>query len=377
MRIIGIGQANLHTLLKVIKDEVSQIIRAPMSIGFSQYITAAENPDRFKKRATSAGFEFIPTDPYVKNSDDDEANRRILQTDPESIAALVIVTADVLDYMESLERKKAQKIQIFIAAITAAESDGSFPLSVHSQATIREKQYTLIDLGKYKEGLLLTKWKDMSISSATSIKEKGGDSSTEKLNVLNDAGHLDLYQWAEARQAYLYAQISAYAHQQDLKNVQHASEEISFLSGLAKIINIREKGDQKKEVRNLTHMEKKILRRPWTRITVLTKAQRHERILFALRKYQPASMSTLLKEIGNIEHQTLLRDLHKLETEGLVKSVGKTKWTRYTLNTNSEEESETEKLLDITEAAKRLRVSEDWLYRHWRELPSSRKLSKK
>jgi predicted DNA-binding transcriptional regulator AlpA len=37
-------------------------------------------------------------------------------------------------------------------------------------------------------------------------------------------------------------------------------------------------------------------------------------------------------------------------------------------------ESNSERLLDVTEAALRLNVSEDYLYHHWKDLPFARKL---
>ena len=35
--------------------------------------------------------------------------------------------------------------------------------------------------------------------------------------------------------------------------------------------------------------------------------------------------------------------------------------------------SQSEQLLDVAEAAARLKVGEDWLYRHWKQLPFARK----
>ncbi len=166
MRIIGIGQASLSKLLEVVSGEVSKAIQAIVTVGFAQYVTAAEDPERFEKRVASAGFQFIPTDPYIKDSDDAEVNRRILLANPIHIDALVVVTTDLLDYVKSLERKRAQNISIFIASITAADTDGGFPLSVHSRHMIKEKNYTLIELEQYRKDLLLTEWSDRSASPA-------------------------------------------------------------------------------------------------------------------------------------------------------------------------------------------------------------------
>ncbi len=172
MRIIGIGQVNFYKLRDVISNEVSQAIQSPVVIDFAKYVTAANNPKRFEKRVTAAGFQFIPTDHRVKGSDDEEINKLILHADTDAIAALIVVTADVLDYVGSLEINRPQNLHIFIAAVTANESDGRPPLSLYSLATIQEKRYTLINLEAYKDDLLLTEWVDAPVSSNAAAEAK-------------------------------------------------------------------------------------------------------------------------------------------------------------------------------------------------------------
>lgn len=305
MRIIGIGQVNLQKLLEVICWEVSQTIQAPVTIGFAQYITAAENPNRFKKRAKLAGFEFMPTPPDVENSDDDEVNRCITLTDPDSITAMVVVTADVLDYVEMLETKRSQHIRIFIAAITAGESNGHSPLSMHSRGIMAENQYALIDLGKYKKDLLVTEWVDFVRPSAKDSK------------MHSDAGHLNLYEWIDARCAYLYSQISFYAGKQDLGNIQQASGEISHLVNLAKRV-------QEQKAEEIISNEKK-------KILFSGEGEREQKILFILNKREFVSMSMLLQEIPCATKHNLLRDISSLKGKGLIRSTGYSNMIRYSL----------------------------------------------
>lgn len=335
MRVIGIGQVNLKKLLEVVSREVSQAIQAPVTIGSAQYITAAQNPDRFKKRVKLGGFQFISTNPCVKDSDDEEVNRRIVSTNPNSVAALVIVTADLLDYVVSLEAKRAQHIQIFVAAITANESDGHFPLSVHSRQIIKEHQYTLIDLGNYKEDLLLTEWVDsVRPYIVRTDTRNGSESTTEESKIPSDAGHLNLHEWQNARCIYLYSQISVYAGKQDLEGIQGASKEISFLIDLVKTTSAPYEKVPEKGVQEVALKEKN--KELFLSADVI---ERREKILSVLSKHEITSMAMLFQEIPDVTKQTLRRNLRDLEAEGLVTFIGKLKGSRYMLTQKTENES--------------------------------------
>ncbi len=171
MRIMGIADADLVKMLKIICDEVSRSIGPPVSIGWAKYVTAASNPERFAKKVTAAGFELVATDPEQKDSDDAAVNRFIIETNPRSICALVIVTTDLLDYVQSLQRKKHQNIAIFVAAITLPDDDGRPPLSTRSQNVIKNNEYGFINLACYKNELLLTPWEDKREESAKQLIE--------------------------------------------------------------------------------------------------------------------------------------------------------------------------------------------------------------
>ncbi|OHA03161.1 MAG: hypothetical protein A3J58_03460 [Candidatus Sungbacteria bacterium RIFCSPHIGHO2_02_FULL_52_23] len=184
MRILEIGTANLKNLLEVIREGVATELKCPAAIRFAKYVTAAEHPQRFEKYIKADGFDMIPTNPHIKDSDDAEVNRLIIETNPAHVAALVVVTTDLLDFVRSLERKRAQDIRIFVAAITSREPGGGYPLSEHSRRVIRENGYVFIDLETHKEALFISKWVDrknvpiaeaVSVSVSEQVSEPAGD----------------------------------------------------------------------------------------------------------------------------------------------------------------------------------------------------------
>ncbi|MBI2053595.1 MAG: hypothetical protein HYT41_02535 [Candidatus Sungbacteria bacterium] len=195
MRILDIGTANLKSLLEVIREGVATELKCPAAVRFAKYVTAAEHPQRFEKYIRADGFEMIPTNPHVKDSDDAEVNRLIIETNPAHVAALVVVTTDLLDFVRSLERKRAQGIRIFVAAITGRESGGGYPLSAHSRRVICENEYAFIDLEPHKEALLISKWvdkKNVPVSGAVpvSVSEQVSEpaSDTQRVGVVVPLG---------------------------------------------------------------------------------------------------------------------------------------------------------------------------------------------
>lgn len=79
-----------------------------------------------------------------------------------------------------------------------------------------------------------------------------------------------------------------------------------------------------------------------------------------------AQLTGLLEEITSLPAEALpalLAQLHQAEALILLRLCGN----------QSAAAAPPERLLDITEAARRLNVSEDYLYRHWKRLPFARR----
>ncbi len=173
MRIHGIGQTNYARLLQIISQEVGNEVGRIADIRSANFVTAVENPGRFKKSVEAGGFKFIPTAHNTPGSDDREINRLIVNTNPAYISVLVLVSADVQDFLESLQRKMEQGIHIVIVATTATDTNGYAPLSPLSQQIIKDQKFQFVELGRYKEELMLRPWIDRRTEHEAQNKKIG------------------------------------------------------------------------------------------------------------------------------------------------------------------------------------------------------------
>ncbi len=173
MRIHGIGQTNYARLLQIISKEVSSEVGRMAEIRSANFVTAVENPRRFKKSVEAGGFKFVPTAHSTPGSDDREINRLIVNMNPAYISVLALVTSDIQDFLEALRRKMEQGIHIVIVATTATDTNGYAPLSLLSQQIIKDEKFQFVELGKYKEELMLRPWVDRRLEHEAQSKKIG------------------------------------------------------------------------------------------------------------------------------------------------------------------------------------------------------------
>ncbi|MBI3442624.1 MAG: hypothetical protein HY007_02570 [Candidatus Sungbacteria bacterium] len=159
MRILGIAQVRLAEFRKVCVEGVATTLKRNAVFHKGCYVTPTREAARFEKTYRGAGFPVIATNPDNHGDDDVEVNRQILARSPHEIEAVVVITADVIDYLDSLRCKRDEGIEIFIGAITLPDPRGGNPmLSVTSLDAISREGFHLIDLALARERLLLRPW---------------------------------------------------------------------------------------------------------------------------------------------------------------------------------------------------------------------------
>ncbi len=184
LRAIGIWSPKTRELYEVLEKEVgttSSLYGRPLYVCPEEYGGFPEKP------YNSAGFEVI-RQTTEGSLDDEEIRKTINSISSEQISELVLVTCDLLDYLDCLKAKAIQGVRIYIVATREPDAkDGCSRLTGEFDQLMEENGFIFIELAQYKEKILFRpfyqnedgngKKNDSSVKFSAEI-EFSGDSET-------------------------------------------------------------------------------------------------------------------------------------------------------------------------------------------------------
>lgn len=158
LRNLGISQINADKFFTVLQEEIgltSNLFGKPVYVLQKQLERFPEKP------YSSAGFEIRKPTSEEKSADDEEIRRAINAVNSEQISELVLVTADVHDYLDCLRAKSAQGVKIYIVATKQPDQrNGRSMLSSSFDELIKENGFDFVEFLSFKDRLMTKAWEE-------------------------------------------------------------------------------------------------------------------------------------------------------------------------------------------------------------------------
>lgn len=153
-RVMGIAKINAQEFHNILQREVGESIHL---FGRPLYVIP-EAVERFPvKPYTAAGFEVRKIN-SENSGDDAEIKQAINSVNSEQISELVLVTTDILDYLDCLKAKAAQGVKVYIVA--TKEKDERLALTSDFDLIMEHNGFVFIELLPFKERLMIKAWED-------------------------------------------------------------------------------------------------------------------------------------------------------------------------------------------------------------------------
>lgn len=166
-RIMGIAQINAQEFHNILQREVgnsSNLFGRPLYV-------VPEVVERFPTKIyMTAGFEVRKVN-SENSGDDAEIRQTINSVNSEQISELVLVTTDILDYLDCLKAKAAQGIKVYIVATKEKDKEsGRSALTSDFDLIIESNGFEFIELLPFKERLMTRAWEDRPRNESGNVR---------------------------------------------------------------------------------------------------------------------------------------------------------------------------------------------------------------